>query len=233
MANSEPATSDMDNHPDEPSVSEISAAEKNADSFLQEFEKYPWDTDAEFQAGLTAILGPDPSAANPSQIKDLMLRARCFYYTRKFNVPVDFTAYSQWRSEQPSFSLSALEPSPSSLHERMPSSEPVTPERRGISAETLSAKESGGYSERVAKPRFAGFPGISESGAILEPQPGHPPVPKYSASFQEVVETIQQGKPLPGIEHIPDTVLRGHGSKCTMERPLKPWERYKLEAQES
>jgi hypothetical protein len=44
-----------------------------------EVDKYPWDTDEEFQGGLAAILGSDPS---PARTAELTLRARCFYYSR-------------------------------------------------------------------------------------------------------------------------------------------------------
>ena len=48
-------------------------------SIFQDLTDYPWDSDPEFQSGLRAILGPDPS---PSQAEHLTLRARCFYYSR-------------------------------------------------------------------------------------------------------------------------------------------------------
>ncbi len=46
---------------------------------FSQMEKYPWTEDAEFQGGLTAILGSNPS---PEQAEELTLRARCFYYAR-------------------------------------------------------------------------------------------------------------------------------------------------------
>ena len=42
-------------------------------------ENYNWDDDAEFQSGLSAILG---SNSSPEQASELALRARCFYYAR-------------------------------------------------------------------------------------------------------------------------------------------------------
>lgn len=42
-------------------------------------ERYNWDDDVEFQAGLSAILG---SNSTPEQAAELALRARCFYYAR-------------------------------------------------------------------------------------------------------------------------------------------------------
>ncbi|KAF2660820.1 hypothetical protein K491DRAFT_648563 [Lophiostoma macrostomum CBS 122681] len=62
-------------------------------------ESYNWDDDVEFQAGLTAILG---SNSTPEQATELTLRARCFYYARKFNTPVDFDTYKAHRLTHPS-----------------------------------------------------------------------------------------------------------------------------------
>lgn len=45
-------------------------------------EKYHWDDDVEFQAGLSAILGSNSSS---EQAAELALRARCFYYARYDN----------------------------------------------------------------------------------------------------------------------------------------------------
>jgi hypothetical protein len=42
-------------------------------------ERYNWDDDVEFQAGLSAILGSNSTA---EQAAELALRARCFYYAR-------------------------------------------------------------------------------------------------------------------------------------------------------
>ncbi|KAI9716876.1 MAG: hypothetical protein M1812_005025 [Candelaria pacifica] len=64
------------------------------ESLYTQVEDYPWDHDTEFQGGLEAILS---STASPEQAQELALRARCFYYTRKHDIPVDFDAYKLWR----------------------------------------------------------------------------------------------------------------------------------------
>ena len=46
---------------------------------FQQLENYAWDADPEFQSGLQAILGSNPSA---EQSEHLSLRARCFYFAR-------------------------------------------------------------------------------------------------------------------------------------------------------
>lgn len=72
---------------DEPSI------EFDQSDAYRQLDNYPWDQDSEFQGGLSAILGPHPV---PSQIHDLTLRARCFYFSRKTSVPVSFNAYKSY-----------------------------------------------------------------------------------------------------------------------------------------
>lgn len=66
---------------------------------FQQLEDYAWDSDPEFQGGLQAILGSNSST---EQAEHLTLRARCFYFARKNNIPIDFNAYHTWRSQQSS-----------------------------------------------------------------------------------------------------------------------------------
>lgn len=46
---------------------------------FEQLDTYPWKSDAEFQTGLRAILGSNPSQ---EQAGYLTLRAQCFYYSR-------------------------------------------------------------------------------------------------------------------------------------------------------
>jgi len=55
------------------------AAADGLDDVYAALESYNWDDDAEFQSGLSAILG---SNSSPEQASELALRARCFYYAR-------------------------------------------------------------------------------------------------------------------------------------------------------
>jgi len=61
----------------------LSSTSSSESSLHQNLETYPWSTDPEFQAGLTDILNNNStSQPGPSQTEDLILHARCFYYTR-------------------------------------------------------------------------------------------------------------------------------------------------------
>jgi len=45
------------------------------------------------------------------------------------------------------------------------------------------------------------------------------------ATFAEICEMIAQGKPIPGIKEIPDTILEGQGTHASATRRKKPWEK--------
>ncbi|KAH7089462.1 hypothetical protein FB567DRAFT_439177 [Paraphoma chrysanthemicola] len=70
-------------------------ASDGLDDVYAALEHYSWDDDVEFQSGLSAILG---SNSTPEQAAELALRARCFYYARKFNINIDFDGYKAYRN---------------------------------------------------------------------------------------------------------------------------------------
>lgn len=184
-----------------------------SNGLYEALEGYNWDDDAEFQSGLSAILG---SNSPPEQAVELTLRARCFYYarygfvlcgsmyvfgtrrlmsTRKYNVDVDFDAYKAYRSSRPQ-----QPPAPQAI--------PVS------SALSASAESAGGI-----------LPGSSSN-------PNEPAAP-YPTSFAQIVELISSGKPVPGIKEIPNTVLTGQGTQAAQARRKKPWEKNEQVASES
>ncbi|KAF2182837.1 hypothetical protein K469DRAFT_636238 [Zopfia rhizophila CBS 207.26] len=77
----------------------------DSNSVYEALENYNWDDDVEFQSGLSAILG---SNSTPEQATELTLRARCFYYSRKYNTNIDFDAYKAYRNSRPSQPITAL-----------------------------------------------------------------------------------------------------------------------------
>ena len=54
--------------------------------------------------------------------------------------------------------------------------------------------------------------------------PSDPAAP-YPISFAYIVELITSGRPIPGIKHIPDTILEGEKSEGMTHRRRKPWEK--------
>lgn len=47
----------------------------------------------------------------------------------------------------------------------------------------------------------------------------------YSNNYQQLVQLIVSGKEVPGIKHIPDTILPEQSSKLVKQQRTKPWER--------
>jgi hypothetical protein len=45
------------------------------------------------------------------------------------------------------------------------------------------------------------------------------------ASFAEICDLIAEGKPIPGIKDIPDTVLEGQSTASQATKRIKPWEK--------
>ncbi|KAI4742507.1 hypothetical protein E4T50_07072 [Aureobasidium sp. EXF-12298] len=68
----------------------------------------------------------------------------------------------------------------------------------------------------------------SEPQSLASAEPAHPasigdaPPP---ASFAEICALIAEGKPIPGIKEIPDTILEGQGTEAHAPRRKKPWEK--------
>lgn len=74
-------------------------------------------------------------------------------------------------------------------------------------------------------------PDIAAETASSAPAPaaphGNAPTP---ASFAEICQLIAEGKPIPGIKEIPDTVLEGQATASTVPKRRKPWEKDVTEA---
>ncbi|OSS48050.1 hypothetical protein B5807_06497 [Epicoccum nigrum] len=173
------------------------AAASGPNHVHEALERYHWDDDVEFQAGLSAILG---SNSSPEQAAELALRARCFYYARKFNTAVDFEAYKAYRD----------------AHGRPP------PQTNGV--QPLDFSEAT-YGMPDAAPPAPAPAHEASSGVLPAPaNPSEPPAP-YPTTFAHIVELITTGQPIPGIKEIPNTVLEGQGTAAEKPKRRKPWEK--------
>lgn len=68
-----------------------------------------------------------------------------------------------------------------------------------------------------AEPQTTGSGSGSGSGSM-----GDAPKP---ASFAEICDLIAEGKPIPGMKDIPDTVLEGQSTASQATKRTKPWEK--------
>ncbi|KAL8704050.1 MAG: hypothetical protein Q9201_002788 [Fulgogasparrea decipioides] len=152
------------------------------DSIYYQLESYPFASDPEFLSGLSTILSSTPSQ-DPSL---LTLRARCFYFSHKQNIPVDFEAYKAWRSEQ---SLPPVTADPLPVPDPSPSSDP---QPNGISSRT-EAKPPGNPAQPAA-PYPSSFSQIVDLITKGEPILGIKEVPATLLTGQESAATTAKRK---------------------------------------
>ncbi|KAG9233127.1 hypothetical protein BJ875DRAFT_485424 [Amylocarpus encephaloides] len=217
---------------------------------FEQLENYHWDNDKEFQGGLSAILGPNPS---PSQIQDLTLRAQCFYLSRKHSINIDFNAYKSYLLNKDPEGFPATSPSQPQPLANMPHAV----ETNGASHEAevhlptptpmaAPSSTSQGPSLAVQAPDSTQTSSNLDGPSIYptarpSSYPTHendlPPasvtnlddhtVPEqapYPSTFAEIVALITSGAEIPGIMEIPNIVLPHLASKPTIPRRRKPWE---------
>ncbi|KAL8712530.1 MAG: hypothetical protein Q9225_006937 [Loekoesia sp. 1 TL-2023] len=174
-------------------------------SIYHQLESYPFTTDPEFQSGLSTIL-----SSSPSQDPELLtLRARCFYFSRKQNIPIDFNSYISWRSTQNLPPVTTSNPEPES-----PS---FKPEANGISGQRIeqNVDVQPKTKQQPPAPYPSSFSQIVELITKGEPIPGIKEVPDTLLTGQEsAVTTAKRKKPWEKdevVEEVEETTLGGHG----------------------
>ncbi|KAI6716755.1 hypothetical protein JHW43_000707 [Diplocarpon mali] len=185
----------------------------DSQSIYEQLENYSWDSDREFQGGLSAILGPNPS---PSQLQDLTLRAQCFYLSRKKGIPIDFDEYKAYLSlKEPA----ALKPPASAS-----TSTSILTTTQRLQEEAATNPHSSSSISKMAVTSTPTDPSQCSSAATAAgPQDAGAP---YPASFAEIVALIQSGAEIPGIRHIPLKVIGYENSKpSVLPKRRKPWEK--------
>lgn len=135
------------------------------------------------------------SVQDPAQVDHLTLRAKCYYYARKSGTQVDFDGYKQWV-------------------------ESLRSGTRPPNGTAPAANESGGQPAPAHAEQGSSAGTEGDVGGISGM--GNAP---YSASFAEICDMIAEGKPIPGIKDIPDTILEGQASESQTQKRKKPWEK--------
>ncbi|KAK1245268.1 hypothetical protein MKX08_004897 [Trichoderma sp. CBMAI-0020] len=179
------------------------------DSIFRAFDAYPWTKDSAFLSGLRAILGaPNPSNPQNGSLRDIATHARIFYYAQRIGVQIDFAAYQTWLSQHPEYPPPHIVPPE---YEEQQSSELPSASSASATAWQQAAPKADLYVDRSAQSQVSG-----EGGE-----------PSYPLAFAEMIKLIQEGKPIPGIRQIPNTIERDPTVKPVGSRPVprKPWEK--------
>lgn len=134
------------------------------------------------QSGLYAILG-EPGQQDPqASLADMATHARIFYYAQRIGVNVDFAAYQAWLAQDSS--RQSPDVLPDEYHQRQQASPPALDWQKAAPKADL-------YVDRKT---------AAQSGAQDQPN--------YPMAFAEMLRLIQEGKPVPGIRQIPNTIIR-------------------------
>ncbi|KAJ5934641.1 hypothetical protein N7466_004188 [Penicillium verhagenii] len=75
-----------------------------ASASFEKLRAYSFHSDPEFANGLAIILGHPDTPATDKEISredDLVLQAKCFFFSRKENIspPIDFASYKSWLTD--------------------------------------------------------------------------------------------------------------------------------------
>ncbi|KAM5351943.1 hypothetical protein ACJ41O_004666 [Fusarium nematophilum] len=178
---------------------------KDDNAVFTAFDTYPWAKDKNFMSGLYAILG-EPGQQNPqASLVDMAIHARIFYYTQRIGVGIDFAAYKAWLASHPDHQ------SPDVL----PAEYRRRDESNAAAALALDWQKAAPKADLYVDRKVA----IAQSGP--EDQPNYP------MGFAEMIKLLQEGKPVPGIRQIPNTIIRDPSVKPvgTRTAPRKPWEK--------
>lgn len=141
-------------------------------------------TDKRAQSGLHAILG-DPNSPNPQgSPSDMATHARIFYYSQRIGVSIDFAGYQAWLAQHADHTAPNILP-----------------------PEYLPANRGGAQAAPVldwqkAAPKADLYVDRSAAAAAAGGEPAYP------MAFAEMIKLLQEGKEVPGIRQIPNTVIR-------------------------
>ncbi|KAG6017032.1 hypothetical protein E4U43_002477 [Claviceps pusilla] len=188
---------------------------QNDDDIFHAFDAYPWTKDKAFLSGLSAILGP-PNSPNGSPA-DMAIHARIFYYAQRIGVQVDFAKYTAWLAQNPHHVPPRILPeeylaSSSSSSTQPSSSLPKT--NNTTTTEPLLPWQ-------LAAPKADLYVDRSAAADAADDQPSYP------MGFADMLKLLQEGKEIPGIRQIPNTIARDASIKPVGKRaaPRKPWEK--------
>lgn len=196
-----------------------SSTAPSRDSIFNALTTYAFDTDDDFFAGLSSILGHPSIPPTPRELEDestTVLQAKCFYFARKHNLPpIDPEEYTTWLEQHPNAGIVPT-------FEGLPHKSPTTAQEAAL--EIAEARLEGNPTP-VPLQQVPSSQSFSTQPAGVVPGDSGEQQPPYPTSFAEIVDLITNNKPVPGIEEIPDTVLELGSSKVdhTPQRK-KPWE---------
>lgn len=177
-----------------------------------DYLNYDWNAFLEFQEGLKEILDgylqnlkeQDPSITSIPAVdrQQLVDQAKSFFYCKETGNIINLDDYLQWKYHN------------GSKYDRNQKISEITDDSIEKVAEIEPAQK---ISDEPA------LKGTEEPTVSKEATDSN--APPYSSNYQELVELIISGKPVPGTKDIPDTVFTEKSSKSQAKPRVKPWEK--------
>lgn len=115
--------------------------------------------------------------------------ARIFYYTQKIGVTIDFSRYASWLASHPDHTP------PNVLPDEYIKG-PTQSQEPALDWQTAAPKADLWVDKKAAV----------ATGADQ---------PSYPMGFAEMIKLLQEGKPVPGVKSIPNTIVRDPVSRST------------------
>ncbi|KAI5854074.1 hypothetical protein GGS23DRAFT_501799 [Durotheca rogersii] len=205
-------------------------AAENPDARYRAFDSYPWTKDRTFAELLSSALG-DAQSADLS-LAEASLQARIQRFAQQTQIPIDGDAYQSWLAQN-------NRKPPRIVAEQTVAIEAATvsnPEDRKFARLLVELGDPLGHTAlqpTTPEPAQVAVPSWQNAAPTAElyvekkdaatTDPGKEPYPK---KFEEIVEFLQTGKPIPGIRQIPDTVVEDPTitTRGRLTAPPKPWE---------
>jgi hypothetical protein len=116
----------------------------------------------------------------------MAIHARIFYYTQRIGVTIDFADYKSWLDQRPDHSP------PNILPPEYQSNAETEQQPTGTLDWQKAAPAADLYVDR----------GAADASSSSAGEPAYP------MAFAEMIKLLQEGKPVPGIKQIPNTVIR-------------------------
>ncbi|KAG6034600.1 hypothetical protein E4U40_003668 [Claviceps sp. LM458 group G5] len=191
---------------------------QNDDDIFHAFDAYPWTKDKSFLSGLSAVLGPRDSSSAKGSPVDMAIHARIFYYAQRIGVQIDFATYTAWLARNPHHMPPQVLPD-ECLISSSTSSSPSSPSTKATGAATTATEPLLPWQQAAPKADL-----YVDRRVVAEAAAGEP---SYPVGFAEMLQLLSEGKEIPGIRQIPNTVARDASVKPVGARaaPRKPWEK--------
>lgn len=124
--------------------------------------------------------------------------ARVFYYAQALGVSIDFSRYQAWIARNPTRNAPDVLPSEYLTRRQQASSHSSPPAANPLPWQQ-SAPKTDLYVDRKAAAAAAAAESTPQAGSNE---------PSYPMRFAEMIKLLQEGKEVPGIRQIPNTILR-------------------------